>query len=93
MTTSDALSGWSIETYLGVVTGDVTLHDADGAGALASARRDATEQATLQAISRGAHALTGLQFTTLQVGAQSVLSVTATAVTLRSASDGPLASG
>ncbi len=43
VTTSDALSGWSIETYLGVVTGDVTLHDADGAGALASARRDATE--------------------------------------------------
>ena len=54
VTTSSRLSGWLIETYLGVVVGDCSLSGA--ASELGSARAAALEQAIDEAMTRGAHA-------------------------------------
>ena len=79
--TSDSLSGWVIETYLGVVVGDSTV-DTVEASAIGAAREEAVSAAVSAALRRGAHAVIGLRFTTQQIEATTVVTATGTAVTL-----------
>lgn len=79
--TSDSLSAWAVDVYLGVVVGDVVAAESD-VEALASARAEAEERMVSEATSRGAHAVLGVRSTVEQVGDDRLVTSSGTAVTL-----------
>ena len=83
MTTAASLPSWVVETYLGVVAADAEIDEVGGAEGLGSAREAALGAAVSDAMTRGAHTVTGVQFAIHTVGSTLVLTATGTAVTLR----------
>jgi len=68
---------------LGVVSGDETLNEGATIEQLKSARTMAGERMLQAALTRGAHAVIGVEISVLPLGAVSVVSSVGTAVTLR----------
>ena len=83
VTTSETLESWSVETYLGIVTGDSSV-DAGDADSLPAARTDALEKAIAEAITRRAHAVTSVSFQVQTFADTAIVTASGTAVTLRS---------
>ena len=84
ISTSDSLSPWTIETYLGIVTGDASVEPAGDIDGLAAARGAALDIAVADAVDRGGHAVTGVKFAVNEIGASTIVTASGTAVTLRS---------
>jgi uncharacterized protein YbjQ (UPF0145 family) len=87
VSTTDALSNWDVDTYLGVVSGDAGVRDtADTSllgGALARARRLALDTLVEAALARGAHGVVGVDLRYTSAGRRVIVTATGTAVTLR----------
>jgi hypothetical protein len=86
VTSGEAVAGWELDTYLGLVSGDVSFQP-DGpestAVGIASARDDATRQMLDEALTRGAHAVVSVTFSIQEVAGVVVVSASGVAVTLR----------
>lgn len=88
ISTTETLSQWDTDTYLGVVTAEVAI-DASPAGytnlgeTLARARQIGIDGLTEEAIDRGAHAVIGVAMTYTPLGDRLLITMTGTAVTLR----------
>ncbi len=81
VTTSETLATWTVDVYLGVVVGD-TLITAVSPETLSQARSRAESAMVDEATARGAHAVLGVNATVEQVGDQTLITSTGTAVTL-----------
>ncbi len=81
VTTSETLAAWSVDVYLGVVVGD-TLIPSVTPESLAGARAVAEAAMINEATARGAHAVLGVTATVEQVGDQTLVTSSGTAVTL-----------
>lgn len=79
--TGDSLAAWSVDVYLGVVVGD-SLIDGISTASLASARSKAIASMLDDATARGAHAVVSVASRVEQVGSQTLVTVSGTAVTL-----------
>lgn len=84
ISTAESLSPWTIETYLGIVTGDASVEPAGDIDGLAAARDAALDIAVADAVDRGGHAVTGVKFAVHEIGASTIVTASGTAVTLRS---------
>ncbi len=87
VSTSPNLSEWQVDTYLGIVTGDVTV-PGDVAGQsleqrLAQARAAAARRMLDEALARGAHAVIAVNVGYHQLGDDLLVSAAGTAVTLK----------
>ena len=83
ITTSPLLSEWQIDTYLGVVAADMILGSGPIQTEMASGRTAAMRALVDEAMARGAHAIVGVTTTMAPIGANTVLTATGTAVTLK----------
>ena len=83
VTTSATLSEWEVDTYLGLVTGELAISSDNLEGGLRSARQDAVERMVDDALARGAHAVIGVSVDLVEVGGSVVVSAAGTAVTLK----------
>jgi hypothetical protein len=79
VSTLHSVSRWNIDTHLGVVSGDSPLTGHEG---LAEARESALEALVQESLTRGAHAVVGVEILVHQIGDNVVLTATGTAVTL-----------
>lgn len=88
LATTDELTEWEIETYLGVVSAEVGI-ESRGADlhrlgdTLATGREIANQGLINAAIERGAHAVVGVQMQYTPVGDRLLITLSGTAVTLR----------
>ncbi len=86
VTTSPILSEWEVDTYLGIVTGDIGFTPEEGIvleQRVAAARATATRRMVDDALARGAHAVIAVNTRLTQLGGQVVMSASGTAVTLK----------
>jgi uncharacterized protein YbjQ (UPF0145 family) len=83
ITTSPLLSEWQIDTYLGVVAADMILGSGPIQTEMAAGRTAAMRALVDEAMARGAHAIVGVTTTMAPIGANTVLTATGTAVTLK----------
>ncbi len=83
VTTSATLSEWEVDTYLGLVTGELAVSVDNLEGGLRSARQDAVERMVDDALARGAHAVIGVSVDLVEVAGRVVVSAAGTAVTLK----------
>jgi uncharacterized protein YbjQ (UPF0145 family) len=83
VTTSATLSEWEVDTYLGLVTGDLAISADDLEAALSAARQVAIERMVDDALARGAHAVIGVSVDLVEVAERVVVSAAGTAVTLK----------
>ncbi len=83
VTTSASLSEWEVDTYLGLVTGELAISADNLEGSLRSARQDAVDRMVDDALARGAHAVIGVSVDLVEVARRVVVSAAGTAVTLK----------
>ena len=84
VTTASALSEWEVDTYLGIVVGDSPVSTgAPMDTAMALSRQHAIRVMVDEALSRGAHAVIGVQLGVADVGSIPLATATGTAVTLK----------
>ena len=87
VTTTDVVSNWEPDTYLGVVSGEAAVRavqDTATLGAALSAGREAAVRGMVDAgVARGAHAVIGADLTYTELGDHIIVTSTGTAVTLR----------
>jgi uncharacterized protein YbjQ (UPF0145 family) len=83
VTTSASLSEWEVDTYLGLVTGELAISADNLEGSLRSARQDAVDRMVDDALARGAHAVIGVSVDLVEVSRRVVVSAAGTAVTLK----------
>lgn len=88
VTTTDDVSRWGIDTYLGVIAGEsaVESHLTDNSllgAALAEGREISLHGLVEAAVARGAHAVIGVNLGYTQVGGRLIITSSGTAVTLR----------
>lgn len=87
VTTTADFPDWQVDTFLGLVTGEAAVADADDAGLLGRAldegRTVATQGMIDAAVARGAHAVVGAGVAYTPLGGRVVVTATGTAVTLR----------
>jgi uncharacterized protein YbjQ (UPF0145 family) len=85
--TTDELSNWVVDSYLGIVTGDAAMRDAGDArtlgDALARARTIAMNGLIDAVIARGAHGIIGTKLEYTSLPGRMLVSATGTAETLR----------
>ncbi|MFQ5968003.1 MAG: heavy metal-binding domain-containing protein, partial [Acidimicrobiia bacterium] len=82
--TSDTVAQWDVDTYLGVVAGDVaTESSGDPEAVVSEARAVAIQRMLDDAVARGAHAVVGTEVAVHEIGGSLVVTATGTAVTLQ----------
>lgn len=87
ITTTSDFDDWSIETYLGLVSGEASARidvvESALGGVLEEARQVATASLIDNAITRGAHAVVGCELHYTPLDHRMLVTVTGTAVTLK----------
>lgn len=86
--TTEDLAVWDVRTYLGIVTAEVAVEAHGGdfkqlGTTLTRAREMGVEGLVEEAISRGAHAVVGVDMAYTAIGGRLLITVTGTAVTLK----------
>lgn len=85
ITSTDSLAEWAVDTYLGLVAADVTVEGDDLEAGLPTARRTGERRMVEEALRRGAHAVLGVTTGMSSAGNRTVVTVSGTAVTLKTA--------
>lgn len=88
VTTAGDVPQWEIDTYLGVLAGESAveshLSDTTLLGAALAEGRDVSMQGLIEAaVTRGAHAVVGVNLDYTQIGGRLIVTTSGTAVTLR----------
>jgi uncharacterized protein YbjQ (UPF0145 family) len=86
VTSGESVSGWELDTYLGLVSGDVSVAP-EGTENLpvgvSAAREDAVRQMLDDALARGAHAVVNVAFSVQEIAGAVHVAASGVAVTLR----------